>query len=678
MNFLNIGILAHVDAGKTSLTERLLFDAGVIARVGSVDAGSTQTDSLDLERRRGITIRSAVVAFRVDDLQVNVIDTPGHSDFVAEVERALRVLDGAVLVVSAVEGVQARTRVLIRSLVRLRIPVLVFVNKIDRRGARYGEVLDALTRELGPGCVAMGSVRDIGTAGARFTPFEVGDVDAAADVDTGAAFAERLAEAFADHGESFVDAYLDERVTVSAADYARELRRQVGHAWTYPVFFGSAMTGEGVDPLIRGIVELLPRGRESAARAAVDGEPLRAVVLKIERGRAGEKIAYVRMRGGVLRARDAVTFHRRDPHGGVLELRGRVSAVQVFDLGTAVRDADAPAGAIAKVRGLAEVRVGDHLGSAEDLPTQGLFAPPTLESEVTLASASERPALYAALQRIAEEDPMIDVRGDEATGAISVRLYGEVQKEVIASTLAESFGLRVAFERSRALYFERPVGVGEALEEVDGDGVTFFWATVGLRIEPGPVGSGIVFGLGVELGALPLAFHRAIEESVHRTLQQGLHGWEVLDCAVTLTHTGYFSPVSAAGDFRSVTPLVVGDALRRAGTRILEPTHRFEIETPADCLGAVLSALSAARAIPEEQTASGDRFVVCGTIPADLVHGLTARLPELTRGEGVLVSEFGGYRPYTGQPIPTREHTGANPYDRERYMLHSLGRARGM
>ncbi|MFE5329208.1 GTP-binding protein [Embleya sp. NPDC056575] len=662
MNHLNIGILAHVDAGKTSLTERLLFDAGVISRVGSVDAGSTQTDSLDLERRRGITIRSAVVAFRVDDLQVNVIDTPGHSDFVAEVERALRVLDGAVLVVSAVEGVQARTRVLMRSLARLRIPVLVFVNKIDRMGARYREVRAALAAELGPGCVAMGSVAGIGTADARFAPFDVGDPG----------FAERLAEAFADHGESFVDAYLDDRVVVTAADYTRELRRQVREARVYPVFFGSALNGEGVEHLVRGIAAWLPR-----VEAAAGQEPLRAVVLKIERGRAGEKIAYVRTWSGVLRAREAVALFRREHGGGVVESTVRASGVQVFDRGTAVRDADATAGTIAKVRGLAQARVGDQLGSADGLPRTGLFAPPTLESEVTPGHPGERPALYAALQRMAEEDPMIDVRGDESSGAISVRLYGEVQKEVIGSTLAEEFGLRVAFAESRPLYFERPVGVGEAVEEMDADGPTYFWATVGVRVEPAPPGSGIELRLGVELGALPLAFHRAIEESARRTLRQGLYGWEVLDCTVTLTRTGYFSPVSAAGDFRSVTPLVVADALRRAGTRVFEPTHRFEVETPADCLGVVLSALSAARAVPEEQVARGDRFLVRGSLPAAMVHGVTGRLPGLTRGEGVLVSEFEGYRPFGGRTVPRRERAGADPYDRERYMLQSLGRVRG-
>src|SRR5580700_4792450 len=194
MRNLNLGILAHVDAGKTSLTERLLFNAGVIKTIGSVDAGSTQTDSLALERQRGITIKTAVASFVVNDTTINLIDTPGHPDFIAEVERVLNVLDGAVLVISAVEGVQAQSRILMRTLQRLRIPTLIFVNKIDRRGARADETLQAIAARLTPVIVAMGSAHDLGTAAADFAPY------AAAD----SAFTARLAERLADNDETIL------------------------------------------------------------------------------------------------------------------------------------------------------------------------------------------------------------------------------------------------------------------------------------------------------------------------------------------------------------------------------------------------------------------------------------------------------------------------------------------
>src|SRR5579864_7068614 len=197
MRTLNLGILAHVDAGKTSLTERLLYAAGVVDALGSVDEGTTQTDSLALERQRGITIKSAVVSFAIDDVTVNLIDTPGHPDFIAEVERVLSVLDGAVLVISAVEGVQAQTRVLMRTLQRLRIPTLLFVNKIDRAGARDAAVLRAIAGKLTPDIVAMGSARDLGTRGAGFTPYPEGD----------AAFTGAMADVLAARDDELLAAY---------------------------------------------------------------------------------------------------------------------------------------------------------------------------------------------------------------------------------------------------------------------------------------------------------------------------------------------------------------------------------------------------------------------------------------------------------------------------------------
>src|SRR3979409_2117410 len=194
MRTLNLGILAHVDAGKTSLTERLLYAAGVIDEVGSVDEGSTQTDSMALERQRGITIKSAVVSFVIDDVTVNLIDTPGHPDFIAEVERVLSVLDGAVLIVSAVEGVQAQTRVLMRALQRLHIPTLIFANKIDRGGARYGRLLQSISKKLAPGIIPMGSASGLGTRSALYAPYGAADAD----------FTSRLVDLLGDHDDAFL------------------------------------------------------------------------------------------------------------------------------------------------------------------------------------------------------------------------------------------------------------------------------------------------------------------------------------------------------------------------------------------------------------------------------------------------------------------------------------------
>ena len=310
---LNLGILAHVDAGKTSLTERLLHHAGVIDEVGSVDDGSTQTDSLALERQRGITIRSAVVSFAVGDLTVNLIDTPGHPDFIAEVERVLNVLDGVVLVVSAVEGVQPQTRVLMRALRRLRIPTLVFVNKIDRGGARDGSVLRELSEKLGLAAVPMGSVGGLGTRAARWDPYGASD----------AVFTDGLVDALTEHDDALLAAYVDDEGSVSYDRLRRALTAQVAQAGVHPVFFGSAATGAGVDALVTGIAELLP-----PAGGDPDG-PLAATVFAIERS-AGAKVAYVRVFSGTLRTR-AVWRSGRAAE--------KVTAIDVLERGAVVRRA---------------------------------------------------------------------------------------------------------------------------------------------------------------------------------------------------------------------------------------------------------------------------------------------------------------------------------------------------
>ena len=507
MRTLNLGILAHVDAGKTTLTEQLLYTAGVIEEPGSVDRGGTQTDTLALERRRGITIKSAVVSFVVDDVTVNLIDTPGHPDFIAEVERVLSLLDGAVLVVSAVEGVQAQTSVLMRALRRLGIPTLTFVNKTDRVGA----------------------------------------------------------------------------------DVERAARGLPG-----PILAGSAKTGEGVDALMAALPSL---GRERDPRA-----PLAGTVFKIDRGRAGEKIAYMSVRAGTVRMRDRLPF-------------GKVTAIRVFERGADVKAKQAEAGRIAKLWGLADARIGDTIGEEA---AEHHFAPPTLETVVVPANGTDRGALHLALTQLAEQDPLINLRDS------TLSLYGEVQKEVIQATLADDFGVDVSFRPTTAIHIKKPAGSGEAVELI---GESEYLATVGLRVEPG---SGVEFRLEVELGSMPAAFFTAVEQTVYETLSRA----RVTDCLVTMTHSGYWarqshshgtfdkSMSSTAGDFRALTPRVLHAALARAGTESYEPVHRFTLELPDDTLGDVLSELARLRAIP--QLVDG---AIEGTIPVAHIRELQVRFP---------------------------------------------------
>jgi ribosomal protection tetracycline resistance protein len=669
---LNLGILAHVDAGKTTLTERLLYLVGITDSVGSVDAGTTQTDTLALERQRGITIKSAVVSFEIAGVTVNLIDTPGHPDFIAEVERVLSLLDGAVLVISAVEGVQPQTRVLMRALRRLHIPTLLFINKIDRGGADPARVLDAIEARLVAEIIPMGTVHGPGTKAARFAPYGFGNP----------AFRTALAEALADRDDSLLVAYVENEHAITERRLREELAAQTRQSLVQPVFFGSAITGEGVAALSAGLVELLPT-RAGDAGAAISGR-----IFKIDRGRAGERIAYVRMFAGTVRVRQRL--HIRTVTGGRAD--AKATAISVSNDGMWVVRPELVAGQIGKLRGLGEVRIGDTIGQPPAPANQHHFAPPTMETIVSPVRPSDDAALRGALARLAEQDPLINVRADETGREISVSLYGEVQKEVIQATLATEFGIDVTFRETTAICVERPVGRGEAVEMLNTD-LNPFHATIGLRVEPGPPDSGIAFRMQVEPQATPMYVYKSavtfgdyMGQYVRRTLREGRFGWQVTDCVVTMIACGYSladgppsrrGPLSTPADFRNLTPMVLMQALDRAGTVVCEPTLRVSLETPAWALSGVLTALGRLGAAVKHQSARGDLTTIETVVRAARVQDLRRQLPGLTAGEGVLESTFDGYRPVPGDP-PTRKRTTADPRHRKEY-LKSLTRqgARG-
>jgi ribosomal protection tetracycline resistance protein len=657
---LNLGVLAHVDAGKTTLTERLLYAAGVIDEVGSVDAGTTQTDSLALERQRGITIKSAVVSFVIDDVTVNLIDTPGHPDFIAEVERALSVLDGAVLVISAVEGVQPQTRILMRALRRLCVPTLLFVNKIDRRGARYESLIDEIGARLTPAIVPMGSVRELGTRAGDFAAWGGGE----------AVYTDRLTEVLAEQDDSVLAAYVHGERGVPYRQLRELLATQTRRVFVHPVFFGSALTGAGVGALMDGIAELLP-----PAERDIDGTAS-GLVFKIERGPAGEKISYARLFSGTVRTRERVRFGQ---HG-----ERKVTAVEVFADGATARRDSVSAGEIGRLWGLKEVQVGDVIGTPSGHTGQRHFAPPTLEAVVVPRHRHDNGDLRVALAQLAEQDPLINVRQDDTRQEISVSLYGEVQKEVIQATLANDFGLDVTFRETTTIYIERVIGPGDAVEVLQSETHPFS-ATIGLRVEPAAPESGVQFRLDVDPRVIPLFIYKtrdrfveAMTQYVARTLHEGLFGWQVTDCIVTMTECGYYAsdgptkPVSAtprttAADFRKLTPLVLMLALEGARTVVCEPITRVRIEVPPESVGAVLAMAGRLGEVVAAPSPLGDLSVVEMLLPAARAQDLRRQLPGLTGGEGDVETTFGRYEPVRGAP-PTRRRTMLNPLDRDTYL----------
>ncbi|MDF0697042.1 TetM/TetW/TetO/TetS family tetracycline resistance ribosomal protection protein [Rhizobium sp. MC63] len=641
MRTMNLGILAHVDAGKTSLTERLLFNSGVIDKLGSVDSGDAQTDTLELERHRGITIRAAVVSFAIGGRTVNLIDTPGHPDFIAEVERVLGLLDAAVVVVSAVEGVQAQTRVLVRALRRLGVPFVFFINKVDRLGARYGEVMEALASQLAVRPIPMSSVIDAGSKLTRVEALDPGNEP----------LFSALCEALGENDEVLLDDYVlaPERLTEERLGNA--LADQVARGLVHPVFAGAAMTGAGVPALASAITAILPERRPNPYG------PVAGKIFKIERGWGGEKLSYVYLTAGTVRLRQYLDL----PKGPE-----RVTAIQLFQAGRSHGAESFIAGQIARVSGLAGARIGDAVGGDRGPTGRAHFVPPTLETRVLARRPSDRAALWLALSQMAEQDPLINLHRNEDADEVFVSLYGEVQKEVIQSTLLADFGLDASFEVSTAILAETPAATGSGLQILFKEPNPFL-ATVGLRVEPRPAGAGNSFALEVDVGQMPVAFYRAVEEAVFETLK-GIFGWQVIDCHVAMTAARHSSPASTAADFRQLTPWVLATALSAAQTVLCEPVDRFHLETPAESLGGVLTLLAKSAATTTDSVIADGMAHLEGTLVSAMVQRVQQQLPGLTSGAGTMETAFDHHAAISGPPR-LRPRSGPDPFNPVEYLL---------
>lgn len=642
MRSLNLGILAHVDAGKTSLTERLLFDAGVIARLGSVDTGNTQTDSLDLERQRGITIKAAVVSFNIGDTTVNLIDTPGHPDFIAEVERVLGLLDAAIVVVSAVEGIQAQTRILIRALQRLGVPFMIFVNKIDRVGANYDRVVTSLGSQLALRPIVMSRIEDPGTKTAlsEMHDFQSGEGHTA------------LCDALTENDDALLADYIHAADTITADRLWPILASQTTKGLVHPVYGGSAATGVGIPALMNAIATVLP-ARNPDPTGAVSG-----IIFKIDRGWGGEKLAYVSLTSGTIDARQHVQL----PSGLT-----RVTGIHVFEGGRVHAVPRLHAGQIGRISGLTEARIGDFLGAGGQQSQAGLFSPPTLETHILSKRPTENAALWLALSQMAEQDPLIKLRRNDETSQVFVSLYGEVQKEVIQAMLLDDFGLDAVFQETTIICVERLIGSGSSLEVMLNESNPFM-ATIGLSVEPRPDGAGNTFSLDVDVGQMPAVFYRAVEDAAISALREGIHGWQIIDCHVKLIAARHSSPDSMAADFRNLTPLVLAAALAEARTIVCEPIEFFSVTAPAHCLNNLLAMLAKAGATVKETVIDNNMAQLDGTVASARIQGMQQQIPGLTSGAGTMESSFDHYAPADGPP-QIRLRAGPDPFNRAEYLL---------
>ncbi|MGH3588182.1 MAG: GTP-binding protein, partial [Pseudonocardia sp.] len=425
-----------------------------------------------------------------------------------------------------------------------------------------------------------------------------------------------------------------------------------------PILAGSARTGAGVPELTAAISTWFPRATDR------EGDPA-GVVFKIERDGRGKEV-FLRVRDGRIRVRQRVSLSGRTDE--------RITAIRVSAPKEFEQADTASAGQIAIVRGLESARVGDTFGAASATDVRS-FPAPVLETIVEPVDPAQRGAMFAALSELAEQDPLIALHTGETTQEVAVRLYGEVQKQVIGALLAEEYGVEVTFAQTNVVCIERLVGTGASAEHIR-TGDNPYLATIGLRVQPSPAGAGVAFSLDVEAGSMPPAFFRATEEGIRDTLRQGLHGWAIPDCSVTMTASGYcarqshahqkfnkaFSSVAA--DFRRLGPVVLTAALHQARTRVCEPVDRFTLEVPTDSVDAVVSAVSRVGGVPLSMEYAAAYCRIVGHIPAATVHKLTSRLPDISGGTGAITSELDHYRPVRGDP-PERPRIGPDPSDRE-------------
>jgi elongation factor G len=665
----NIGVIAHIDAGKTTTTDRILYHTGRTHRLGSVDNGTTVTDWMDQERERGITIVSAAVTAHWRGCTINLIDTPGHIDFTAEVQRSLRVLDGAIVVFDAVAGVQPQSETVWRQADRYRVPRLCFINKMDRLGADFPQAVASIDRRLGvtPVClqlpmgrerefagvidlVAMSALRWGDEPGGLPQRMEVpaeyrGSADAAR-----AELIERVAEA----DDQLLSAYVAGTVP-DAADLRAALRRATLANRLFPVLCGTALRDIGIQPLLDGVVDFLPSPLDIGATVGADPtsgttlslapddeEPAAGLVFKIVNDAYVGHSAYVRVYSGVIRGGMAVlnaTRNQKERVGRLIRMyanhREDVDAIHAGEIGAIV--------------GLNRTYTGDTLCSPDHPIVLGpiSFPEPVIRASVEPRTASDNDRMVEALRRLADEDPTFQLASDEETGQLVIAGMGELHLDVLVERLHREHGIRVWMGRPRVTYKETitrvvPAVEGRFIRQTGGHGQ---YGHVILSLRPGSRGSGIRFKSAVGGGAVPRQFIPAVEQGVRDGAQSGaLAGYAVTDVEVQL-EGGSSHPVDSSDlAFRTAGSIAFREGLRRADPALLEPIFRIEVLVPVEFTGAVVGQLGTRRAqIEAVEQRPGGTEAISGKVPLAEMFGYVTELRSATQGRGMHSMEFDHY-----------------------------------
>lgn len=615
----NIGILAHVDAGKTTLTEQLLYTSGVIRVPGRVDHGTSLTDSLEVERKRGITVRAASVALDWKGTNVRIIDTPGHADFYPEVERSIRALDGAVLVVSSVEGVQLQTLTIWMALRELGIPTLIFVNKLDRVGAEPQKLVEEMEKQLSTSILPMQFVSRAGNK----LPWIVSIADHPQTM-------MRAMECLAHQDEQMMHRYAHNECA-NWNEMKGLILRLTKEAKVFPVFFGVAITGQGVSEVLDAIINYLPGPTGNNANE------LSAVIFKVETGNVDGRMVHVRVFEGMIGQRQAIRNETTGKHE-------KATRILRLARGRDYENTDTlEAGDIGLLFGMKNSKVGHVLGSGYAIPDLPAPAEPMLTAKIFPAQSNEWNDLLEALQRLEDEDPLLNVEWLEEQREINLRFFGEVQMEIICNMLFSRFNLVASFSEPSVIYKETPAGIGEAgIKFRDGG-----YADIELRIEPLPVGSGFEYDSLISGdNKIYQKFMKQIPQILEKIRNKGPNGREITDLRVILVD-GYckYDLGTKPEDYKIVTPIVFNMALEKSGTRLLEPVMEFRISVPEEYGSQIYRDLVKMRAQFEQPAADGERLLFTGRVPFAETFEYTPVLYASSHGQGILKTKFCGYYP---------------------------------
>lgn len=645
-NIRNIGVLAHVDAGKTTVTEQLLFKSGIIRSLGSVDKGTAHTDSLEVEQQRGISVKAAAANLIWKGIEINIIDTPGHVDFSAEVERSLSILDGAVVVISAVESVQPQTEVYFKALQVMKIPTIIFVNKVDRSGASLQRVLGDIHRTLSKNAVLIQTLtgEESSESHINYTMNEGSrDEDAL----------NKLIEAAAEKDEKLLETYLEGK-EISINMLRERLVKLTYSCSIYPVLCGAAIKGIGIDELMEALLTFLPPPKESTE------DSLSGVVFKIEHNKTLGKLAYIRLYSGELKSRDVVYNFTKDVEEKVTQIK-KLSGVKEMESGRAC------AGEIAKVSGLGSSSIGDILGKPEMVPIVPNIATPLLTLQINAKYKQDYMKLVEALEELQEEDPLLHVQRIKEKEEVHIQIMGMIQLEILESILKSRFSLEVNFGKPSVIYKETPAqsGYGFAAYTMPKP----CWAIVRFYIEPMPRGTGLIYESRIRTEDVKLSYQREVEKQLPVTLEQGLYGWNVIDLKVTLVEGEDHVMHSNPGDFHIATAMGIMDGLQSLGTTLLEPLLKFRITVPEDVGGKVLGDIINMRGTFDSPVISNGSFTVEGEMPAATSLDYPVRLGIISSGKGIISSRFAGYQPVPLEMGAERERVGVNPLDRAKFIL---------